>query len=139
MGICQVRHINQANVDKARDQLPDVYEIQGLAGMFKALGDPTRLKIVTALATVELCVCDLSAVCGLSESAISHQLRILRNLRIVKYRREGKIVYYRLDDGHVESLVRQSLAHISEDQTERSLADGGPGSGIENGTHTDIH
>ena len=115
MGTCQVRHINQANVAKARELIPKVDKIQGLADMFKALGDPTRLKIVTALVAVELCVCDLSAVCGLSESAISHQLRILRNLRIVKYRREGKIVYYRLDDGHVESLVRQSLAHIVED------------------------
>ena len=115
MGTCQVRHINQINVVKAREVVPETEEIQGLAEMFKALGDPTRLKIVTALVAVELCVCDLSAVCGLSESAISHQLRILRNLRIVKYRREGKIVYYRLDDDHVESLVRQSLAHIVED------------------------
>jgi len=95
--------------------IPETMEIQGLADMFKALGDPTRLKIVTALLAVELCVCDLSAVCGISESAISHQLRILRNLRIVQYRREGKIVYYRLDDNHVEDLVRQSLAHIFEE------------------------
>ena len=126
MGICQIRHINQANVDKARDFLPKVSEIQGLSDMFKALGDPTRLKIVTALAAVELCVCDLSAVCGLSESAISHQLRILRNLRIVKFRREGKIVYYRLDDSHVESLVKQSLAHIVEENGaagQRAVAD----------------
>jgi ArsR family transcriptional regulator, lead/cadmium/zinc/bismuth-responsive transcriptional repressor len=115
MGTCQIRHINTDNVAKARDVIPEIGEIQSLADMFKALGDPTRLKIVTALVAVELCVCDLSAVCGLSESAISHQLRILRNLRIVKYRREGKIVYYRLDDDHVESLVRQSLAHIFED------------------------
>jgi ArsR family transcriptional regulator len=116
MSTCQIRHINTANVAKASLAIPDMVGIQDLADMFKALGDPTRLKIVTALVAAELCVCDLSAVCGLSESAISHQLRILRNLRIVKYRREGKIVYYRLDDDHVESLVRQSLAHISEDQ-----------------------
>jgi len=114
MSSCKIHHINQANVAKARDVIPKTAEIQNLAGLFKALGDPTRLKIVTALVAVELCVCDLSAVCGLSESAISHQLRILRNMRIVKYRREGKIVYYRLDDEHVESLVQQSLAHISE-------------------------
>jgi ArsR family transcriptional regulator len=115
MGNCQTRHIHTDNVAKARRVIPKSEEIKGLADMFKALGDPTRLKIVTALVAVELCVCDLSAVCGLSESAVSHQLRILRNLRIVKYRREGKIVYYRLDDDHVESLVRQSLAHIFED------------------------
>lgn len=116
MTTCQVRRINTKNVEIARRQTPETEKIQDLAEMFKALGDPTRLKIVTALAAAELCVCDLSAVCGLSESAISHQLRILRNLRIVKYRREGKIVYYRLDDDHVESLVRQSLAHISEER-----------------------
>ena len=116
MSTCQIRHINTENVAKASLAIPEISEIQGLADMFKALGDPTRLKIVTALVAAELCVCDLSAVCNLSESAISHQLRILRNLRIVKYRREGKIVYYRLDDDHVESLVRQSLAHISEEQ-----------------------
>ena len=115
MGTCQVRHIHTDNVAKARDVIPEIKEIQSLADMFKALGDPTRLKIVTALLAVELCVCDLSAVCGISESAISHQLRILRNLRIVQYRREGKIVYYRLDDNHVEDLVRQSLAHIFEE------------------------
>ena len=115
MGTCQVRHIHTDNVAKARDVIPETEEIQDLADMFKALGDPTRLKIVTALLAVELCVCDLSAVCGISESAISHQLRILRNLRIVQYRREGKIVYYRLDDNHVEDLVRQSLAHIFEE------------------------
>ncbi len=115
MGSCQIRHIHTENVAKARGFIPETEEIQSLADMFKALGDPTRLRIVTALLAVELCVCDLSAVCGLSESAISHQLRILRNLRIVKYRREGKIVYYRLDDSHVEDLVRQSLAHIIEE------------------------
>jgi DNA-binding transcriptional ArsR family regulator len=115
MSTCQIRHINTENVAIAMGVIPETETIQSLADLFKALGDPTRLRIVTALVAVELCVCDLSAVCGLSESAVSHQLRILRNLRIVKYRREGKIVYYRLDDNHVESLVRQSLAHISED------------------------
>lgn len=128
MGTCQIRHINRENVAKVQDVIPKSKEIQGLAEMFKALGDPTRLKIVTALVAVELCVCDLSAVCGLSESAVSHQLRILRNLRIVKYRREGKIVYYRLDDDHVESLVRQSLAHIFEEDRNqndiRSVSEG---------------
>jgi len=116
MSRCQIRHINTENVLAARHSSPKMSEIRNLADMFKALGDPTRLRIVTALAAAELCVCDLSAVCELSESAISHQLRILRNLRIVKYRRAGKIVYYRLDDDHVESLVRQSLAHIAEEQ-----------------------
>ena len=116
MTTCQIRHINKENVAKAMGVIPETEIIQSLADLFKALGDPTRLRIVTALVAVELCVCDLSAVCGLSESAVSHQLRILRNLRIVKYRREGKIVYYRLDDSHVEALVRQRLEHIFEKQ-----------------------
>ncbi len=114
MGTCQIRHIHTENVAKATGAIPKIEVIQNLADLFKALGDPTRLKIVTALLAVELCVCDLSAVCGLSESAVSHQLRILRNLRIVKYRRAGKIVYYQLDDSHVETLVKQSLEHIFE-------------------------
>lgn len=119
MSTCQIRHINAKNVAKAMGIVPETVVIQTLADLFKALGDPTRLRIVTALVAVELCVCDLSVVCGLSESAVSHQLRILRNLRIVKYRREGKIVYYRLDDSHVEALVKQSLAHIFEEHRGR--------------------
>lgn len=82
--------------------------------MFKALGDPTRLLIVTALTGEELCVCDLAALVGVSASAVSHSLRTLRQLRVVRYRRVGKIAYYSLDDAHVAGLAEQGLRHVAE-------------------------
>lgn len=111
---CQISRIHAENVEKAKHRLESSETIQSLAEIFKALGDPTRLKMVMALQACELCVCDLAAVCGLTESAVSHQLRVLRNLRIVAFRREGKIVFYRLADDHVGDLIRQSLAHVLE-------------------------
>ncbi|MEJ2656806.1 MAG: metalloregulator ArsR/SmtB family transcription factor [Desulfobacterales bacterium] len=111
---CQEKVIHQSKVVQATNHLPDPDTLQSLADIFKALSDPSRLKIVTALAVCELCVCDLAAVSGSSESAVSHQLRILRNLKIVRYRREGKIVFYRLDDDHVKSLISQSIQHVQE-------------------------
>ncbi|MBL7179113.1 MAG: metalloregulator ArsR/SmtB family transcription factor [Pseudomonadota bacterium] len=114
MDICQEKILHHENVQKAVSNIPDSGTIQNLADMFKALSDPNRLKIVIALARCELCVCDLAAVAGSSESAVSHQLRILRNLKIVCFRREGKIVFYRLDDDHVSALINQSLEHVQE-------------------------
>ncbi len=114
MDRCQEKILHETEVKQAVDNLPAPDTLRGLTDIFKALSDPSRLKIVIALATCELCVCDLAAVCSASESSVSHQLRILRNLKIVRYRREGKVVFYRLDDHHVNSLIRQSLAHVTE-------------------------
>lgn len=114
MEICQEKMIHEEKVKHARSRLPNAQAIDNLTDIFKALSDPGRMKMVIALTDGELCVCDLAATCELSESAVSHQLRILRNLKIVRNRREGKIVYYRLDDHHVSSLVKQSLAHVKE-------------------------
>jgi len=114
MDRCQEKVLHQAQVEQAMKNIPDSVTLQSLTDIFKALSEPSRLKIVTALATCELCVCDLAAVSGSSESAVSHQLRILRNLKIVRYRREGKIVFYRLDDDHVKSLISQSIQHVQE-------------------------
>ncbi|MBU0986164.1 MAG: metalloregulator ArsR/SmtB family transcription factor [Proteobacteria bacterium] len=114
MDICQEKILHRENVQKAVENIPDFDTLQNLCEIFKALSDPNRLKMVIALETVELCVCDLAAITGSSDSAVSHQLRILRNLKIVRYRREGKIVYYRLDDDHVNALVQQSLEHVQE-------------------------
>ena len=111
---CPEKILHMTQVKRAVDNVPDSDTLQSMTDIFKALGDPGRLKIVIALAACELCVCDLAAVCGSSESAVSHQLRILRNLKIVRYRREGKIVFYRLDDDHVKSLISQSLQHVRE-------------------------
>ena len=114
MEICQEKVLHQENVREAVSHIPAPDTLQSLTDIFKALSDPNRLKIVIALSQCELCVCDLAAISGSSESAVSHQLRILRNLKIVRFRREGKIVFYRLDDDHVETLINQSLEHVLE-------------------------
>jgi ArsR family transcriptional regulator len=84
-----------------------------LAGLFKALSDPTRVRIVSLLAEAELCVCDLSSALGMSQSAISHQLRTLRDLRLVRWRREGREIFYALDDEHVVDLFHRGLEHVA--------------------------
>ncbi|MBE7558330.1 helix-turn-helix transcriptional regulator [bacterium] len=94
--------------------MPAPETIIALAETFKALADPSRTRILFALSRAELCVCDLAELLGLSVSAISHQLRHLRELKLVKYRREGKMAYYSLDDDHVKTLFRQGLAHVEE-------------------------
>jgi DNA-binding transcriptional ArsR family regulator len=90
--------------------------VQALADLFSILGDPTRLRIVDALAHGELCVCDIAGEVGISESAVSHQLRLMRGMRIVRGRREGRCVYYTLDDHHVLDLFQQGLRHVSEER-----------------------
>ena len=87
-------------------------EILGLSEIFKTLGDPTRLRILQALSQEELCVCDLVEVLEMTQSAVSHQLRVLRDQRLVKYRKEGKMVFYSLDDEHIINLFAQGLAHV---------------------------
>jgi len=86
----------------------------GLAGIFKVLGDVTRVRMLKALSVEELCVCDLAAVLDLTQSAVSHQLRLLRTARLVKYRKDGKVVYYSLDDDHVKTLFEQGLEHVQQ-------------------------
>lgn len=112
MDVCMEKCINEAAVNKTFQGLPSPENIQDMAAIFKALGDPSRLRIVLALRDREHCVCDIAAICSQTESAVSHQLRVLRSLKIVKNRREGKIVYYALDDDHVRSLVLTSLDHV---------------------------
>jgi ArsR family transcriptional regulator len=104
--------VDIARVREARAALPSGMQMQGLAALFGALGDPTRLRIVAALERVELCVGDLAAAVGISTSAASHQLRQLRSLGLVRSRRDGRLVYYALDDDHVRTLYRQALDHV---------------------------
>lgn len=112
--LCRVRVIHADKVQQARDNvIPDEY-LDRLALIYRMLGDPTRLKILMALNQVELCVCDIAAFLGISESAVSHQLRRLRETGIVKHRREGQVLYYMLNDIHVETLLNVGLDHIRE-------------------------
>ncbi len=93
-----------------------VLEVVGLSEIFKVLGDETRTKILYLLAQKELCVCDIAAVLEMSMPAISHHLRLLKTLRLVKYRREGKMVYYSLDDNHILNLIHEAQEHFTEDR-----------------------
>ena len=105
---------SEVNIDNVRSKLIPETTAAQLADLFKALGDPTRLRMLTALAAAELCVCDLATLVGISESAASHQLRFLRTLRLVRSRRDGRMVHYRLDDDHIVGLLAQGLEHVSE-------------------------
>jgi ArsR family transcriptional regulator len=113
--VCDLVQIDLARVRKIRSELVSADHVQGLADTFSALGDPTRVRILDALSHGELCVCDLAAVLGVSQSAVSHQLRVLRGIRLVKPRREGRIVFYSLDDQHIISIFKQTLQHVAED------------------------
>ena len=88
--------------------------VEALADIFRVLGDPTRVRILDALSGGELCVCDIASFVGISESAVSHQLRLLRGLRLVRPRRAGRLVYYAIDDQHILELLRQALTHVEE-------------------------
>lgn len=111
---CAVRVIHSERVNRAKREAVDESGLDRLAQTFKALGDHTRLKILIALRRQEMCVCDLAAFTCLSESAISHQLRRLKDMALVKPRREGQVVYYRLDDDHVAGLLDIALSHVTE-------------------------
>jgi DNA-binding transcriptional ArsR family regulator len=110
-GRCEVKTIDEDRVRKAAAHLVNGLTATRLAETFKALSDPTRVRIISALSHTELCVCDLAATLGMSQSATSHQLRTLRQLRLVKNRKEGRQVYYSLDDEHIYSLFKQGLDH----------------------------
>ncbi|HWI18432.1 MAG TPA: metalloregulator ArsR/SmtB family transcription factor [Vicinamibacterales bacterium] len=115
--VCDLVQIDLARVRKIRAALVTPDAVQGLADTFNAMGDPTRVRILDALSHGELCVCDLAAVLSLSQSAVSHQLRLLRGMRLVRPRRDGRIVFYSLDDQHIISLFKQTLQHVEESAT----------------------
>jgi ArsR family transcriptional regulator len=110
--ICECNDVHTDAVEKSRSQMPSDSEIGALAEFFKILGDPTRTKILWALDGAELCVCDLAVELNMTKSAISHQLNTLRGAKLVKYRRDGKNVYYSLDDKHVNQIIEVALDHI---------------------------
>ena len=103
--VCSCRTIHPERIEKARKALLAQPEQDSLANLFKAMGDPTRLKILQALGQGEMCVCDIASFLEITESAVSHQLRLLKQLQLVANRRDGSILYYRLNDGHIEQLL----------------------------------
>ena len=111
---CEVRTIHLDRVIRARQEAVSRPLLERLALTYKLLSDPTRLRIVMALKSGEMCVCDLAAFAGVSESAVSHQLRRLRELALVKHRRDGQALYYTLDDEHVSDLIEIGLEHLRE-------------------------
>jgi Predicted transcriptional regulators len=111
--MCEVTCEHPETVCRAKAELLPEDTVQQLADIFKIVGDPTRIKILSVLSRAEMCVCDIAETLEMGQSAISHQLRVLRSARLVKFRKEGKEAWYSLDDNHVVDLLRLGLEHIS--------------------------
>lgn len=111
---CEAYHVHTNLVHQIEDGMPSEEIMASLADFYKVFGDATRIKILCVLFQSELCVCDLAEVTGMTQSAISHQLRVLKQMKLVKNRREGKIVYYSLADAHIQSILNQGMEHIAE-------------------------
>jgi DNA-binding transcriptional ArsR family regulator len=111
---CEVKVTDLGRVRQVRRRLKPPAAVLLLAETFRTLGDPSRLRIVHALALEELCVCDIAAAVGMSQSAVSHSLRALRQLRLVRSRKDGKTTYYRLDDAHIGRLLADGFEHVEE-------------------------
>ena len=109
---CDCSTIHEEAVNDVQKHMPPEDDLLELANLFKVFGDLTRVKIVCALFRAELCVCDIAALLGMTKSAISHQLRVLRQTHLVKYRKDGRTVFYSLDDDHVRTIFAQGLTHI---------------------------
>lgn len=112
--LCDYPHIHDEAVAAARRQMPEEETLCDLAEFFRVFGDSTRIRILYALLETELCVCDIAETLGMTQSAISHQLRLLKNARLVKSRREGKSIIYALADAHVQTIIGQGMDHILE-------------------------
>jgi len=111
---CSCTVIREDVIRQVRTGLSSDSQLKKTAEMFKAVSDPTRLKIINALILSEMCVCDIAALLDMTQPAVSHHLKVLRQLQLVKYRREGKVVFYELDDEHVRNVFYQGLLHASE-------------------------
>lgn len=111
---CEENSIHGDIVSNVKSKLPKDETLYDLAELFKVFGDTTRVKILCSLFEAEMCVCDIATTLCMSQSAVSHQLRVLKNARLVKFRRDGKVVYYSLDDEHVKHIFNEGLNHITE-------------------------
>lgn len=112
---CEITVIHEDVVNKVKKEMPDELKLVATAELLKVFGDPTRIKIICALLKAEMCVCDLSALLDVSQSAVSHQLKTLKQARLVKYRRDGKVIYYSLDDDHIGRIFEAGYEHVMED------------------------
>ena len=111
---CEYIHAHEDIIRKVTQEMPEDEILYDLAELFKIFGDSTRIKILYVLSEAEMCVCDIAQLLGLTQSAVSHQLRALKQSKLVKYRREGKTVFYSLADGHVKTILSQGMEHIEE-------------------------
>lgn len=111
---CDFYHVHDDVVKAVNEKMPDEDKLCDLAEIFKVFGDSTRIKILYVLFESEMCVCDIAQILNMNQSAISHQLKILKQNRLVKSRREGKAVFYSLADGHVRTIINQGMEHIEE-------------------------
>ena len=111
---CDYMHVHEDIVAQVNETMPDEEILYDLAELFKIFGDSTRIKILYVLFEAEMCVCDIASLLGMSQSAISHQLRSLKQSKLVKYRREGKTVFYSLADSHVRTILDQGMEHVAE-------------------------
>ena len=111
---CEVTHDHKDAVEKLENDMPDEELLYDLAELFKIFGDSTRIKILYVLLEAEMCVCDIAQLLNMNQSAISHQLRVLKQSQLVKFRREGKTVFYSLADGHVRTILSQGMEHLAE-------------------------
>ena len=111
---CDVTCVHNQIIEAVKEKMPAEELLNELADFYKVFGDATRIKILCVLLRSEMCVCDLAEMLGMTQSAISHQLRVLKQMKLVKNRREGKTVYYSLADGHIQNIISQVMEHIME-------------------------
>ncbi len=111
---CEYMHVHEDIVERVNQVMPEEEQLFDLAELFKVFGDSTRVKILFVLFESEMCVCDIAQLLGMTQSAISHQLQVLKKSKLVKYRREGKTVFYSLADSHVRTILGQGMEHITE-------------------------
>ena len=113
-GTCEFMHVHEQIVDRVEKVMPDEQQLLDLSEFFKVFGDSTRIKILYVLSQSEMCVCDIATLLQMGQSAISHQLRVLKQMRLVSFLREGKTVFYSLADSHIQTILDQGMEHINE-------------------------
>ena len=116
--VCESDSVHESVIERVRSQMPDEETLLNASELFKVFGDSTRTRILSALFISELCVCDIAKLLNMTKSAVSHQLRILRQTKIVKNRREGKEVFYSLDDEHIELIYKMAITHLNHTEEE---------------------